>query len=643
MRRFFGSTQLLADALARELVGRPEHVEVSESVFSWPLGRAAFNRRISGGGAFMDRAPHVLDLLHLLFGELEVVSYEDDATGGVESPGGRPYAVAANRELSRRRYVSRELRKRRISSVFIASGAVWRPTRTSRISFAPCSSVDRHRSRCARSTVRQSIPGTAQRFCAAVRGEAKLPVSGHDALPSVRALVACYAARRPLAPPAPAAPVVLRNAARFKKVLITGAAGAVGSRLVERFATADRLGQLRCVVRSLSQRVPHPALPDGVAEADLTDAKAVRRAIEGCDAIVHLAVGDRAAAETRPLVEAARELRNSPFCAHRLRRGLRPQDAGRDRAAAGATPLVDTGEPYADQEAAAERMVLKADFEAIVLRPHMVYGPWLRWKSRAAAAAAAARGAEARPVGLVQPHLRRRPRRRHRPGARRPDSGFGQPLFVTDGAPLKWSEYIDRHAQLVDDEPAIVDAAQFGAARTMKQWLSDSIRPIAPVLRSREVRNLVLTSPLMQATALRAYVAARDSQRLDSGGRPPAWRRQRCCQRFASLSSHLDQPADLGSAPEQPGRRRSDRLPRAHIVRRGLPRHRRVDASIRDDRAMITIAHIADLPGSNAWLNGIVDHADRSRFRHVVIQLGARNGLHDALEERGIEAGSPWE
>jgi glycosyltransferase involved in cell wall biosynthesis len=53
---------------------------------------------------------------------------------------------------------------------------------------------------------------------------------------------------------------------------------------------------------------------------------------------------------------------------------------------------------------------------------------------------------------------------------------------------------------------------------------------------------------------------------------------------------------------------------------------------------MITIAHIADLPGSNAWLNGIVDHADRSRFRHVVIQLGPRNGLHDALEERGIEA-----
>ena len=53
---------------------------------------------------------------------------------------------------------------------------------------------------------------------------------------------------------------------------------------------------------------------------------------------------------------------------------------------------------------------------------------------------------------------------------------------------------------------------------------------------------------------------------------------------------------------------------------------------------MITIAHIVDLPGSNAWLNGIVDHCDRLRFRHLVIQLKPRNGLHEALEARGVEA-----
>lgn len=514
VRRFFGSTQLLADALARELVGRPEHVEVSESVFNWPLGRAAFDRRISGGGAFMDLAPHVLDLLHVLFGELEVVSYEDDATGGVESTG------------------RATIRCRRESRVVDATLRITRAAQTPNFFRVQCErgrlETNPHEPHQLRAVftggrtpfeMRAIAPAAnpfqvqLERFCAAVRGEAKLPVSGQDALPSVRALVACYASGRPLAPAAPAAPVVLRNAARFKKVLVTGAAGAVGSRLVERFAAADRLGQLRCVVRSLrsASRILRHRIE--LVDADLTDAKAVRRAIEGCDAVVHLAVGDRAAAETRPLVEAAQGLGIRRFV-HMSSAAVygrkMPVEIEQQQER---TPLVDTGEPYADQKAAAERIVLKADLEAIVLRPHMVYGPWLRWSYELPHLLRLHAVPKLDPSGwcnliyvddLVDAVVR----------GLEADTGFGQPLFVTDGAPLRWSAYIDRHAELVDDQPAVVDAAQFGGSRTMKQWLSDSIRPIGPVLRSREVRNLVLTSPLMQATALRAYVAARDSRLL---------------------------------------------------------------------------------------------------------------------------------
>ena len=256
-----------------------------------------------------------------------------------------------------------------------------------------------------------------ERFCAAVRGEAKLPVTGHDALPSVRALVACYAARRPLRRQRLPLRSSSGNAARFKKVLITGAAGAVGSRLVERFATADRLGQLRCVVRSLRSASRILRYPIELAEADLTDAKAVRRAIEGCDAIVHLAVGDRAAAETRPLVEAARELGIRRFV-HMSSAAVygrkMPVEIEQQQER---TPLVDTGEPYADRkrppsEWCSRRISRRSAASAHGLRPVAAL------ELRAAAAAAAARGAEARPVGLVQPHLRRRPRRRRRPGAR---------------------------------------------------------------------------------------------------------------------------------------------------------------------------------------------------------------------------------
>lgn len=51
-----------------------------------------------------------------------------------------------------------------------------------------------------------------------------------------------------------------------------------------------------------------------------------------------------------------------------------------------------------------------------------------------------------------------------------------------------------------------------------------------------------------------------------------------------------------------------------------------------------TILHVVDLPVANPWLNGVATHHDRSRYRHVVASLGPRTSLHDALEERHVDA-----
>ena len=51
-----------------------------------------------------------------------------------------------------------------------------------------------------------------------------------------------------------------------------------------------------------------------------------------------------------------------------------------------------------------------------------------------------------------------------------------------------------------------------------------------------------------------------------------------------------------------------------------------------------TICHVVDLPVENPWLNGVAVHHDRSRFRHLVVSLGPRTELHDALVSRGIDA-----
>lgn len=51
-----------------------------------------------------------------------------------------------------------------------------------------------------------------------------------------------------------------------------------------------------------------------------------------------------------------------------------------------------------------------------------------------------------------------------------------------------------------------------------------------------------------------------------------------------------------------------------------------------------TVCHVVDLPVENPWLNGLANHYDRSRFRHVVASLGPRSALHAGLERRGVEA-----
>jgi glycosyltransferase involved in cell wall biosynthesis len=54
---------------------------------------------------------------------------------------------------------------------------------------------------------------------------------------------------------------------------------------------------------------------------------------------------------------------------------------------------------------------------------------------------------------------------------------------------------------------------------------------------------------------------------------------------------------------------------------------------------MITVLHVIDeLNGPNPWFNGILEHCDRSRFRHMFVTLKPRNDLQTALEERGAKA-----
>lgn len=166
----------------------------------------------------------------------------------------------------------------------------------------------------------------------------------------------------------------------MSRILVTGASGMLGAGVAK--ALAARGDEVVVMQRRAS------GLDLAEVRGDVTDQKAVRQAVEGCEAVVHLAakvslVGDVEefrrinVGGTRTLLDAARasDVRrfvyvSSPSVAH----------AGSALVGAGAGPAdpEHARGPYARTKAEAEVLALQADgpdFAVMAIRPHLVWGP----------------------------------------------------------------------------------------------------------------------------------------------------------------------------------------------------------------------------------------------------------------------------
>jgi len=528
VRRFFGSTELVTKALRVGILGAPLRFEAHESVWNWPMSRAAFDRRDSGGGTLIDLAPHIFDLLELWMGPLEITEYLDDSRGGVES-----VAVIKARSKSEGGDVS--------GGVFL-SRAYKAVNRVRIICERGYIDVDPHKIDSI--TVVQKTG--ADEFVLTAHGDGSDPFakqlsnfieaikSGEDRLATASGAVrtiemveSCYRMRRALPEPWAtglvtvgagqngASPAYEQRGATpaYKKILVTGAAGSVGSRLVEMWAERGCLDQLRCMTRSYRTAARMMRFPIDVAEADLLDREAVRKAADGCDAIIHLGVGEQAEGETRIIVDVASELGIRRFVhlsTAAVYGRLIPKSVEELQEE---TKIVRTGEPYADQKAKAEQVVINAcgrGLEGVILRPHIVYGPGLRWSAELMAFLSEGKVPVLEDGGwlnliyvddlveAIRLSLLAR-------------NGFGQPMFVTDGAPLTWGQYINAHASLIGVTPEPLTRREASRPdRNWREWLRDSVSPLLPVFRSDEFRSFVFESPAAQAFLFPAYLKMRN-------------------------------------------------------------------------------------------------------------------------------------
>src|SRR5258706_2497819 len=121
-------------------------------------------------------------------------------------------------------------------------------------------------------------------------------LSGRSALPTVRLIEECYRTATALSEPwtdeglRKAIPRLSSGKRSPRRVLITGASGFIGCRAAEILALRDGC-EIRALVHDPSHAARLARLPVEMIAGDISSPADVARAMQGCDSVVHCAVG----------------------------------------------------------------------------------------------------------------------------------------------------------------------------------------------------------------------------------------------------------------------------------------------------------------------------------------------------------------
>jgi len=292
-----------------------------------------------------------------------------------------------------------------------------------------------------------------------------------------------------------------------RKVLVTGATGFIGGRLVEVMVGTGAC-EPKPLVHSTSAAARITRYNLDFAVADLTDRKSVDRAIEGCDAVVHLARGGK------PVMRQGLENVLAAAAAHGVSRFVHmssvavygnnpPPESVSESAVATRTDL-EYGNEKLEQEHRVLRYGQKHNLPVVILRPPNVYGPFAAFttgvlgKIRAGGMAIVDGGRNPCNLvyvdNLVDATLR----------ALWAPTAVGETFFVTDAGRVTWAQALRDYAAFVG--ATIPDVADSELVRAPKpRVIRDSFRALPRVVLGGQFRAALRQVPLLERAEAMLY------------------------------------------------------------------------------------------------------------------------------------------
>jgi nucleoside-diphosphate-sugar epimerase len=321
-----------------------------------------------------------------------------------------------------------------------------------------------------------------------------------------------------------------------RRVLVTGATGFIGGRLVERLIV-EHGAEVRVLVRNLAAAARLARFPVTVLRGDITSSPDLAVAIQGCDAVFHCAYGTSGSQKHRAYInrEGTRRVLEASRAAHvgrivylsTLMVYGQTTDGDLDETA----PRRRFGNAYSDSKLEAEQIALTSGLPVAVLQPTAVYGPFGGvWTESVIRALKAGRqilvnggeglGNAVYVDDLVSAMLL----------AAVQDAAVGEAFLISGEEPVTWRELYGRFERMLGMERRTVDMTEAEALAFWRQWKRAQPHAVGEALRilksEQPIRERIERTREgvwlreMASTVLPEKVQQRIKAGLGSGGRP---------------------------------------------------------------------------------------------------------------------------